>query len=170
MNRILLILLGALVSLTAHAETRIRLDAVTASTTKNTDKKFKTDWGSYDHEIFRSRTVTATVACTLGEEKGTLIIQWIGRPATHTADACVVQRDETQLDLKPGFNHSEDFSCLFVENDAKYKALGIRDRSGWKYTAWIARVIDANGKVLAEQSSSPPLLKKFPADAQASRL
>ena len=57
----------------------------------------------------------------------------------------------------------------FVENDAKYVALGIRDQSGTKYTGWIVRVLDSTGHILAEQASTPPLLKKFAADESATR-
>jgi hypothetical protein len=43
----------------------------------------------------------------------------------------------------------------YAQTDDKYVALGIRERSGYKYLGWFWRVIDGNGRVCAVASSTP---------------
>ena len=166
----LLILLALLLPATlTAAEIRVRLTAATTAASRTRDDNFKTDYGSYDRDIYRIRSVSARSECTLGTGTGTLVIQWIGRPAGSNTKPAIVKRDERPLEFKPAGTLSAVFSCAFVENDAKYVALGIRDQSGTKYTGWIVRVLDSTGHILAEQASTPPLLKKFAADESATR-
>lgn len=151
----------------ALAETRVRLDARTEANARITDQEWKTDWGSYDRDVFRLRQISARVQCTVGEERGVIVVQWIGRDTAKNSAAALVAREEKPITLKPGADITETFKQMFAESDAKYKALGERDRSGHKFGGWIVRVLGADGKVLAEQTSSTPLLKKFAADAKA---
>lgn len=168
MKNIVLIALACLLTAAgASAETRIRLSAKTASTSRDTKDYFKTDYGSYDRDVFQVKVVTVNVQCTLGTENGKILVQWVGRNKAKNSAAELLSSETKDIQLQPGMNFSRDFAECFAESDAKYKALGERLRDGYRFGGWIVRILDANGKVLAEQSSSTPLLKKFPVDAKA---
>ena len=148
-------------------ETRVRLTAKTKASSRDTENLWQTDYGSYDKAIFQIREVCATVQCTMGEETATLRIQWIGRNNAYSSNASVLYMKDKPLALKPGVKLEENFHEAFAVRDTNYAALGERSLEGYSYSGWIVRVIGANGKVLAEQSSSQPLLKKFSVDAAA---
>lgn len=160
-----ILLLLAAASVTA-GELQVRLSARTESTSRDTDALWKTDYGSYDRNVFQMRNISAAVECTKGEGKATLLVQWIGRDKGDNSKAVIYSRSEQPLDLKKGLKTTSTAHEVFAESDAKYKALGERDRSGHRFGGWIVRVLDEKGNVLAEQSSSTPLLKKFPASAE----
>lgn len=157
------LLLVASMSL-CSAEIRVRLNAQTTANMRLTDKEWETDWGSYDREIYQGRQIHATVECTVGQAKGKLVVQWIGANPSRPANQEVTHREEKEIILKPGAHVRQRFLCIFVAADEKYAALGIRDRYGFKYKGWIVRVLDENGRQLAAETSSPPLLKKFRPD------
>lgn len=149
----------------AAAETRVRLSAKTVSSSRDTDNLWKTDYGSYDRNVYQIRFIAVEAQCTQGEEKGKIIVQWIGKNKAKNSDAELLKRDEAEIDLKAGATLKREFNAAFAESDANYKALGERDREGHRYGGWIVRILDSKGNLLAEQSSSQPYLKKFSLEA-----
>ncbi len=148
-----------------QAETRIRLSAKTESTSREGVDRWKTDYGSYDKDLIQLRTISATWQSTMGDGKGKILVQWIARDKGAGGKAIVAYKAEQDIDLKPGQPITQTFIEGFATTDTKYAALGDRVREGLTYAGWIIRILDSTGKVLAEQSSSPPYLKKFAPDS-----
>lgn len=146
----------------AAAEIRVRLRAQTVSSSRSADEKWKTSWGSYDKDVYRSKSVAATVECTQGEDSGNLVIQWIGSTAGKKSEKGIASVEKIPVSIKPGMAGTATFDAVFVENDAKYVALGTRDQDGMKYVGWIVRLLGKDGGILAEQASNPVYLKSFP--------
>lgn len=146
----------------APGESRVRLRAQTVSSSRSADQKWKTSWGSYDKDVYRSKSVSATVEVTQGAEDGKLVIQWIGSIAGRPSQKSIATTESVAISIKPGGGGTATFDAVFVENDAKYAALGVRDRDGMKYVGWIVRVLGKDGKVLAQQASNPVYLTSFP--------
>ena len=165
-NKLLILLLTATGTLAASAQLQVRLSARTTATARDTEQLWKTDYGSYNRDVYQIRSVTASFECTKGEGPATLICQWIGRDKAANSAAVLISRQEFPLTLKKGQTTTQEIHEVFAESDDKYKALATRTREGTRFGGWIIRLLDPTGKTLAEQSSSTPLLKKFPADAK----
>lgn len=122
-----------------------------------TDKSWETSWGSYDKDVFRSRALTVTVSAeTAGAV--TLEIYWIGSIAGKSSERGVVLTSKKSVEIAAQSPQSHEFAALFVESDAKYAALGVRDRNGLKYVGWVARLVGKDGSVLVTKASRPPLV------------
>lgn len=143
---------------------RVRLRAKTASTSRKEDEKWETEWGSYDRDIYRSRSVCVDLECTAGDEDGFLTIQWLGRDFILKAKE-VDGVEVVKLPLRPEGEKRYWFAAIFVEKDEKYEALGLRERSGLKYVGWIVRVVKKDGTVVSEQASNPVHLTTPPLGA-----
>jgi len=144
-------------------ETRCRLAVTTVGSGRQADKNWQTDYGSYDQDIYHYKGISAKVECSKGGGPASLVTQWIGS-AVGTSAKGVVKVDRKQIILKPGENVMQGFEFIFIENDTKYAALGVRDRVGFKFSGWIVRLIDADGRVLEQQASATPLLSVPPTD------
>lgn len=136
---------------------RVKLTSVSNAIGKVTDQSWETSWGSYDKEVFRSRGVTITVVATQ-PGKGILEMHWIGSKAGRASNREVVVFSKKEVELVAGEPQTHEFAALFVESDAKYVALGHRDRDGLKYAGWVARVISPEGLELAVIAARPPLI------------
>lgn len=135
----------------------LKLTSVSNAVGKVTDKSWETSWGSYDKDVFRSRAVVITaVADTSG--KAILEMHWIGSVAGSPSDRGVVMFAKKEITLVAREPQTHEFAALFVESDANYKALGVRDREGLKYAGWVARVISPDGRTLTAIAARPPLI------------
>jgi hypothetical protein len=137
--------------------TRVAIMAKTASAGSGRDKKWETWWGSYDKDIFRDRVVGVSVRAST---PGQAIVEthWIGEEIEKNSGNKVVEVSR-QAVMVPGQGQvTVEMGCLFVENDTKYAALGVRERKGIRYAGWVVRVVDGGGNVLAVQGSRPPLI------------
>jgi len=143
---------------TAGDAAGLKLSTVSNAAGKTTDKKWEMSWGSYDKEVFRSRAVVVTV---VSDTPGNAVLEvhWIGSQAGRAGNRGIVLAEKEELVLKAREPVSLEFAALFVENDAKYVALGTRDRDGIKYAGWVVRVLGADGKTLAIRGSRPPLVE-----------
>lgn len=137
--------------------TRVGIMAKTASAGAGRDKKWETWWGSYDQEIFRDRVVTISLRASTG---GSAIVEthWIGEEIEKNSGNKVVDVGREAVMIPGDEPVSLEMGSLFVENDTKYAALGVRERKGVRYAGWVVRVVDGAGNVLAVQGSRPPLI------------
>ncbi len=137
--------------------TRVAIMAKTASAGSGRDKKWETWWGSYDKDIFRDRVVGVSIrASTAGQ--AIVETHWIGEEIEKNSGNKVVEVTREAV-MVPGQGQvTVEMGCLFVENDTKYAALGVRERKGIRYAGWVVRVVDGGGNVLAVQGSRPPLI------------
>ncbi|RYD35107.1 MAG: hypothetical protein EOP87_07930 [Verrucomicrobiaceae bacterium] len=145
------------VRVTGPAPTRVGIMAKTASAGSGRDKKWTTWWGSYDKDIFRDRVVGVSLRAST---PGQAIVEthWIGEEIEKKSGNKVVEVSREAV-LIPGQGQvTVEMGCLFVENDTKYAALGVRERKGIRYAGWVVRVLDGGGNVLAVQGSRPPLI------------
>ncbi len=135
----------------------VRIDARTVSSSRSAAEKWKTAWGSYDRDIYRARSIVAAIR---SDVSAPVVVEalWIGREPHRGARQRVVHAEAVRINLKANLPSQLTFDALFVENDAKYAALGIRDRSGHKYIGWVVRVVDSKGRVLAARGARPPLV------------
>lgn len=140
----------------------VKLAAQTVATARDKERSWETSWGSYDQSIYRSRIVRVSLQCTDGSGPATLYLQWVGSVSGSPSTQGVVKTMQKDVTLRAGQQVSHEFAELFVENDAKYAALGIRDRDGLKYSGWIARLIAPNRRIIAQQAARPPMLTRFP--------
>lgn len=138
--------------------TRVAIMAKTASAGTGRDKKWETWWGSYDKDIFRDRVVGITLRASTG---GQAIVEthWIGEEIEKNSGNKVVDIGRQVVMIPQGEPVRLEMGSLFVENDTKYAALGVRERKGVKYGGWVVRVVDGSGNVLAVQGSRPPLVE-----------
>ena len=100
---------------------------------------------------------------------GTLLWFIVGKPVRSAARS-IVKRGESKIAAahgRPG--RAEIDSGKVTATDNRYRALGIRDTEGSRIEGWVVRLFDADGKVLAEQASAPPLLDWFRGSAEAGR-
>jgi hypothetical protein len=135
----------------------LKLTAVSNAIGKVTDKSWETSWGSYDKDVYRSRGVTITAEANKSG-KAILEMHWIGSVAGSPSDRGVVIFSKKEITLAAREPQTHEFAALFVENDAKYVALGTRDRDGLKYAGWVARVITLEGQFLTAIAARPPLI------------
>lgn len=143
---------------TGPSPTRVAIMAKTASAGSGRDKKWATWWGSYDQEIFRDRVVGISLrASTAGQ--AIIETHWIGEEIEKKSGNKVVEVGREVVTIPNQGQASVEMGCLFVENDTKYAALGVRERKGIRYAGWVVRVVDGGGNVLAVQGSRPPLIE-----------
>lgn len=141
----------------APAPGDVRLDAQTSSTSRTTDRKWETSWGSYDRTVYRSRFVTVSATA---RTSGSAVIEchWIGSDPGRPAIKEVTKIDRTPVEMKAGEPVNLDFGALFVQDETKYAALGITDDGGVKYYGWVVRVVTEGGAVLAAKGARPPMI------------
>lgn len=145
------------VRMDAVAPTRVEVEARTATAVSSRDKKWETWWGSYDKEIFRDRLVSITLRASTA---GTAIVEthWIGEDIEKDDGNKVINVERKTIEVPQHDPVSLEMGYLFVENDTKFAALGVRDRKGMRYGGWVVRVVDGAGNVLAVQGARPPLI------------
>jgi len=145
------------VRVSGPAPTRVGIMAKTASAGSGRDKKWETWWGSYDKEIFRDRVVGISLrASTAGQ--AIVETHWIGEEIEKNSGNKVVDVGREAVMIPDQGQVAVEMGSLFVENDTKYAALGVRERKGIRYAGWVVRVVDGGGNVLAVQGSRPPLI------------
>lgn len=144
-----------------------KLTLVSNASGRTTDEMWETSWGSYDKDVYRSRKLTATVKADSAGE-AVLEVHWIGSIAGYASKKGVVLVSKKPVTLAANTPQSHEFAALFVESDANYEALGVRDRNGIKYAGWVARLVTTTGDVLVTVGSRPPLIEmlKLPALAE----
>lgn len=123
------------------------------ATGRDEEKRYEASWGSYDKSVYKGRTLKAVVTASAGD-KCKVRILWIGRDLESKTEGVAL---EELLDAVPNGEPLMS-SALFVEDEAKYVALGTHDKSGIKYVGWVIAVEDSAGKVVATAASKPSLL------------
>lgn len=137
--------------------TRVDIMAKSTSAGAARDKKWSTWWGSYDKEIFRERVISISLRAST---PGNAIVEthWIGEEIETNSGNKVLEVTREPVMIPQGQPTVIEMGNLFVENDTKFAALGIRERKGIKYAGWVVRVVDASGNVLAVQATRPPMI------------
>lgn len=145
------------VTVSGPAPTRVEIMAKTETAGTARDKKWATWWGSYDKEIFRERVVSISLRAST---PGMAIVEthWVGEIIEQNSGNKVLEVTREPVMIPQGQPTFIEMGNLFVENDTKYAALGIRERKGIKYAGWVVRVVDGAGNVLAVQATRPPMI------------
>jgi hypothetical protein len=124
-----------------------------------TDSHWETSWGSYDKDIYRSRSIKVIVDA-MSPGQAIIRVSWIGRAYVETNNPRVVLVSERPVIIETArVPVSVEFAALFEENDANYAALGERDRDGIKYVGWVVQLVSKDGSILASSASRPPLMR-----------
>jgi len=123
------------------------------------DRKWETDYGSYDRDFYQSRTISTDIT-SLRAATNTESVEafWF---AQRLADKkiFIYSREAKALDLTATSRSTRIafLSPVLKSNVTNYEALGDKYVAGSKYAGWMIVLRDSAGTVMQHRSSTPTI-------------
>jgi len=124
---------------------------------KSTRDGFKTDYGSYDKNVDRERSISIT-AHNFGRAEIPVIVRtwWIGKPAAVGQSRVLLRKEEKELALGKVDQQFVVSSGLVEGRDMNLRIIGHRRVDGHKIEGWIVTVHEPGTDRLVTHKSSDP--------------